>query len=307
MPGKNISFLIARIPPKIMLLATAVLAISAAAMVELELQKAHQQLTDAQLKSTHKDMASLLVAKTDIQEGQTISADVLSMEAVEAGRVPAGALQDTASALGLKAQTAIPKGESILSQNLKVPQVARGFATKIRSGYRAITFPVDTSTGVAGFLLPDSRVDILAQTGSGADGRVLPILSDVQVVAVGQTYQKKPGQDEAQPTSSVTVAVMPGEAQKLINAMSSGKLYCLMRNQSDHTPLAVRDTSSLFASTRPAQESEPTLTSSRTLPATPSAIPSRISPAPEISPKTDPHNVDVWFANKKDALSFPKQ
>ncbi len=59
---------------------------------------------------------------------------------------------------------------------------------------RALTFGVDNNSGVAGFVNPDSRVDIIAMVGTGADTKAAPILSDVEVIAVGQLYQKSPGQ-----------------------------------------------------------------------------------------------------------------
>jgi pilus assembly protein CpaB len=305
MSHQNISLLIARIPPKIMLAVLTLLALSSAGLVHWEIEKTQRQLADEHQINARKNMSGLLVAARDIAEGESISADALRLATVESGRLPVGALSDTAAALGLQAKFPICAGDSILSANLQAPRKATGFQTRIKSGLRAITFPVDASTGVAGFLTPDCRVDILAQTGSGADARAVPILSDVQVVAVGQTFRKKPGEEEAQPASNVTVAVLPAQGAKLINAMTTGKLYCLMRNQADHQPLAVRDISSAFPDNKPVQPNGTELSQMPLPPRTPSAVapPAKSESAPLPPPL---HNVDIWSADKRDALTFPQ-
>ena len=55
---------------------------------------------------------------------------------------------------------------------------------------RAITFGIDNNTGVAGFVNPESHVDIMSIVGAGADIKAQPILSDVEVIAVGQSFRK---------------------------------------------------------------------------------------------------------------------
>lgn len=307
MSGQNISLLIARIPPKIMLAAISAMAVAAGIFVNMELEKSHRLLVDEQKKSTKKRLSQLLVAVKEIPEGSPVTADALRVQDVEEGTIPAGALHNAGEALGMEANFTIHTGDSILTQSLRMPVQAQGFSAKIKSGLRAITFPVDASTGVAGFLSPDCRIDIMLQSGSGADAKASPVLSDVQVVAVGQTYQKRAGAAEAQPVGSVTVAVQPSDGQKLINAMSSGKLYCLMRNQSDHTPLVVRDiTPALPVQARPG--AEPDLSALPFKLPVPHSVPEQAAAAKDQKANRLPslHSIDVWSANKKDALAFPK-
>jgi Flp pilus assembly protein CpaB len=142
--------------------------------------------------------------------------------------------------------------------------------------------------------------------GSGAESKTMPILSDVHVVAVGQTYKKTAGQTEAQPTSSVTVEVQPADGGKLINAMAAGKLYCLMRNQSDHAPITVRDISGSL--NKKASQSTPSELS--VLPTT-SLQETKLPPPPPPDSSAavqDPrHSIQLWSANKKDELTVPKE
>lgn len=307
MSGRNLFLLASRIPPKLMLLIVTSLALCASFLVQQEMSKKDSLLKQQQLAANQKETGPLLVAARDIPEGATISADALEVKTVETTKIPVGALSDSAGAVGLLARMPIHAGDTVLSQSLKFPERAKGFEAKIKAGYRAITFPVDASTGVAGFLTPDCHVDILAQMGSGAESTAAPILSDVQVVAVGTIYKKTPGSEDAQPTSSVTVAVQPKEAAKLINAMAAGKLYCLMRSQNDHSPLAVKDVSKIVPSSSSKTESYSEITAMPSMPTT-LPTPPPVLDTPEEGPAAHPaYNVDAWSANKKENVSFPSK
>ena len=307
MSGRDFFLLASRIPPKLMLVIVTGLALASTILVQSELSRKDQALKDQQIKANQKETGPMLVAAREIPEGATISAESLEVKQVDLRNIPVGALTDTGAAVGLMARMPIHAGDSLLSQSVKYPEQAKGFEAKIKAGYRAITFPVDASTGVAGFITPDSHVDILAQIGSGAESTATPILSDVQVVAVGTVYKKVPGIEEAQPTSSVTVAVQPVDAGKLINAMAAGKLYCLMRSQNDHSPLAVKDVSKIMPSSRAKSENYSELT---VMPQIPSSLPP--APPPVLEPvqeatQASPYNVDAWSANKKENVSFPSK
>jgi len=136
-------------------------------------------------------------------------------------------------------------------------------------------------------------------------------LSDVQVVAVGQMYQKTPG-GTATPTSSLTVAVSPSEAQKLVKAISASKIYVALRNASDHEPVATVDVTQMYKK----ENSKNLISSIDNLPA-----PSNLAPPP--LPMTDipmtagpqsattgfqpaNHEVELWSGSKKDLLSVPR-
>lgn len=184
-----------------------------------------------------------------------------------------------------------------------------GFEARLKQGMRAITFGVDNNSGVAGFLNPESHVDVLAMVGAGADTKASPILSDIEVIAVGQTYQRQPGQQAATPASSVTVAVTPEDAQKLVKAVAASKLYLSLRNEKDHQPIATVDVTSLFAKPVKADPAvailpEPTRFN---VPEPPSlnglGVTEQSSAA--LPPQQPPHEIEVWAASRKDVVSVP--
>jgi len=202
----------------------------------------------------------------------------------------------------------------ILSTHDLAPQgISLSFESHVKQGMRAVTFAVDANSGVAGFIAPDSHVDILGMAGNGADTRVAPILSDVQVVAVGQMFERQ-AKNQANPAGSVTVAVSPEDTQKLIKALSASKLYLSLRNGSDHAPVATVDVTALYP--RPIKASSATsggesAISNLAPPPLPDFTGGPIASASFNSNNGQPvppplHEIEMWTGSKKDVVSVPK-
>jgi len=149
--------------------------------------------------------------------------------------------------------------------------------------------------------------------GSGAETRVAPILSDVQVIAVGQVYQREAGASQAMPTNSVTVAINPEDAQKLVKAVAASKLYLSLRGQGDHAPLLTVDVTQLF----PRKMEEPGRNQLADLPPPPSQDLAPSLPSPEFADqattsaeaqeaaKIQPvnHEIEMWAASARQVIN----
>lgn len=300
MRGSNFFLMImSRIPPKVMLLVMLALATTATVMVQQTIEKNKPKPQIAEAVPTE----AVLVSIKDIPEGTTIEQDAFKIAEMPSKEIPRGALRSSGMVLGLKAKANISANDFFFSQFLAMAERPTGFESKIREGHRAFTIPVDTNTGVAGFLTPDSHVDIMAQIGSGADSHAMVILGDVQVIAVGQQFKRMPGQSEAQPVSSVTVSVSPADAGKLANAMSSGKLYCLMRNSKDYSPVQTTDVSKAF------KKPVDSIPQSDLVNVPPPILPEIPKLPPPDLPKSSAEearlrNVDMWAGSKKDQMEF---
>lgn len=255
MNSRSLLMLFARISPRTMLVLILGLSAGVTWVVTSELgnRKAEQELI-ATASAPVKQKTTILICSRNLDEGTIIAPEDIVTRVVEAERAPIDALTTADAAVGRTVKFPIAAGTLISQRDLALMEVTKGFQSKLRAGERAVTFAVDNSTGVAGFVSPDSHVDVMVQVGAGADSKTRAILSDVRVVASGTTYQKLPGQSEAQPASTVTVAVQPFDAAKLINAMAAGKIYLTLRSDVDHTPIAVSDFNSLFRAQRPTPE-----------------------------------------------------
>jgi len=247
----------------------------------------------------------------DIAEGQPIPSDSLEEREIEQSKIPQDAITSSSLATGRIAKYGILAGQIVSQHDLAPQGISLGFESKLKEGKRALTFGIDNNTGVAGFVNPDSRVDIIAMVGSGADTKAAPILSDVDIIAVGQIYQKAAGQSTAIPSSSVTVCVSPEDANKLIKAISASKLYLTLRNDKDHTPVATVDVTSMFSGNPSGKDDLAQLPAPSSLPPPPlpgapdmgNGMPGAMAPA--APPPPPMHEIEIWRGGNKDVVSVP--
>lgn len=303
---------ITRIPPAVMLMTIVGVAAVVTAMVSQHLESTDKtaQQNAAALTAKLNQTGKAVVAIKDIAEGEVISANCLEEREMQVGKIPQDAISSASLAAGRTSKYGITSNQIISQHDLANSTASQGFETKLKEGSRAITFAVDNNSGVAGFITPDSHIDILSMVGSGADTKAAPILSDVQVVAVGQMYQKTPG-GSATPASSLTVAVNPSEAQKLVKAISASKIYVSLRNTNDHEPVATVDVTQMYKK----ENSKNLISSIENLPSpsnlTPPPLPDMNVPgvpAAQSATGFQPtnHEVELWSGSKKDILTVPR-
>lgn len=295
--SRNIMMMLCRVSPKTMLILLFGLAATFTWFINAEFEKT--KLANTPPVPVVKPRTHVVVCARNIAEGATISPEDLTSEDVDASRVSADVLNDPIAAVGHQSKFMIMAGTLVSAHDIAPLQAATGFQAKLQEGERAVTMAVDNTTGVAGFISPDSHVDVMVQVGSGADSKARAILSDVRVVATGTVYQRNRGETNAQPTSTVTVAVTPEHAASLINAMAVAKIYLTLRSDCDHTPIAVSDVNSLL---KPAPRTAVAFAEPFHLPPPPrEAAASQVfhvdAPMP---PPIRSYEVEQWAGNKKD-------
>src|ERR1035438_404816 len=107
--------------------------------------------------------------------------------------------------------------------------------------FTPISVRVNDVVGVAGFVLPGMRVDVLV-TGrppNRTDTETQTVLQNISVLTAGQTLQSD---SKSQPimTPVVTLLVSPAEAEALTLANSEGHIQLVLRNSTDQTAVATR-------------------------------------------------------------------
>jgi pilus assembly protein CpaB len=308
-PLRALFLSLSRMPPAVMLLIIVGLAVVVTMMVTGKMSESQAELERERAAMTAKASEKVKVVYTtkDIPEGATIGADALEEKDCEVGKVPADALQSSSYAVGRIAKYGIPAGQIMSQHDMAPVGVSVGFESKIKEGQRAITFAVDNQSGVAGFVAPGSHCDIMCVVGNGRETKAAPILSDVEVAAVGTVYQKSSGSSGATPASSVTVSVNPEDASKLIKAVTAGKLYLTLRNEKDRTPVAVTDVVNLFEKPPVPRSEVAALPPPSALPPPPlPGAPSKVSTEPTPPPPPPLHEIELWSGSKKETLSVPK-
>jgi len=311
-PFRSLFLSLSRMPPVLMLIVILGLAI-VVTMYVMGIVNSSQQEAERvkQAAAAQQSVKTKVVyAAKAIDEGQIIPAEALEERDVEASKAPVDAFNSANAVVGQQAAYPVMAGQIISQHAVKQMAIQTGFESRVKEGMRALTFGVDSNSGVAGFIAPGSRVDVIAIAGSGGDTKAAPVMSDVEVIAVGTTYQKAAGSTTANPAGSVTVACTPEDAVKLIRAVSAAKPYLVLRNDKDHAPVAVIDIKDLFPkahhdATEVASLPAPNLPPPP-LPGAPAAGDMGAA-APNTPPPPPPmHEIEMWSGGKKEVLSVPQ-
>lgn len=180
--------------------------------------------------------AKIIIPARDLQIGTIIKdADLSSGEWV--GPLPKGALVSKDVVVGRGVVSQLYRGEPIVDSRLAPVGSGGGLAATIKPGMRACAIRVDDVVGVAGFVLPGMRVDVLVSgNGPGVpanDGpKVKTLLQNIEVLSAGTNIQKD---NDGKPVSVqvVNLLVTPEQAELLSLANNQTKLQLVLRNPLD--------------------------------------------------------------------------
>ncbi|MDZ4307581.1 Flp pilus assembly protein CpaB [Allopontixanthobacter sp.] len=186
----------------------------------------------------------VLVAQRALPVGTIITADSISFQQWPEEMVQDAYFLDGESditqLLGTVVRYQISAGEPVTQGSLVAPG-DRGFlAAALGPGMRAVTVPVSAKTGVAGFVFPGDRVDIvLTQSvkGEGSDLKAAEtFLRNLRVLATDQsaTQETEEGKTVVKEFRTVTVEVTPKMAEKIAVAQTIGTLSLSLRSIADN-------------------------------------------------------------------------
>ncbi len=132
----------------------------------------------------------------------------------------------------------IDRSELILRPKITGPGQRASLSVLLEEGQRAVTVRVDDIRGVAGFILPGDRVDVMllrAETRQGETENSADVLLEyVKVLAIDQLLNERQDQPTvATVAKAVTLQVSPEQAQKLLLAGNVGKLSLVLRQPAE--------------------------------------------------------------------------
>ena len=214
----------------------------------------------------------VLVARKELPVGTMIDAESLTFqpwpkEMMQSAYYTEGQPDsDMSKLLGTVVRYPITAGQPMTRGALVGPK-DRGFlAAALGPGMRAITVPVNATTGVAGFVFPGDRVDVMLtqEVAGGGDGPALKVtetvIRNVRVLATDQRTDSKgeDGQTLVRTFSNVTMEATPRIAEKIAVAQSLGQLSLVLRSIADNSSELERAIASgdvkVPEGTNPAQE-----------------------------------------------------
>lgn len=201
------------------------------------------------------ELSRVVAAAAQIPFGTKIDATHLKMIELPPESVPEGAFTDVNETLGLIAVQPIYPGEILIAGRIVETLGGSALAAVVEPGMRAITVRVDDVVGVAGFLLPGNRVDVIATRrgrGRGSEGSEAKTLTEnLRVLAVDQSTAT----DKEAPVvvRAVTLEATPHQAEEIVQWTQEGKVQLVLRNPLEGADqVAVADLGNEGADTDPA-------------------------------------------------------
>lgn len=197
------------------------------------------------------DTVEVLIAKSDIARGQTLSAADLSWQAWPSSSAGdnfiSKAKQPNAleSYSGMIARTPFVAGEPVREAKLVDAKGSGFMAAILTPRMRAISTQISPETGAGGFILPNDRVDVIltlrnARDAAKVGGASETILRNVRVLAIDQSIEEKNGQ-KVVVGKTATLELLPGQAETLALSHELGTLTLSLRSMADTSADDSRD------------------------------------------------------------------
>jgi pilus assembly protein CpaB len=182
-------------------------------------------------------MAKIAVAVVDLPLASKIKPEDLTLADWPADHLPQGSVRDPKELVGRILLSRAVAGQPVLSSMLAAKNAGNGLAALIPSNMRAMAVRVDDVVGVAGFIHPDDRVDVMVTMTPprpGAQTTTKIFMQNVKVLAVGQEVEANDqARMHANPATVATLLVSPVDAERLALAAAQGRLLLTLRSWTD--------------------------------------------------------------------------
>jgi pilus assembly protein CpaB len=216
-----------------------------------------QNLSPVTIAAPSVPVATIVVAAQALRYGDELSASQLREMPWPAGDMPKGAFKTRDELMQGKERRVVlapmEPNELVLDSKITGPGQRSTLSALMEEGMGAVTVQVNEVVGVAGFVLPGERVDVLmTRYESGGDGGPQGagamtaaqnsysdvVLRNIRVLAVGQMADEKNSKPSV--VNAVTIEVSPVDAQKVALASRAGSLSLMLRKAGDASDLAPR-------------------------------------------------------------------
>jgi pilus assembly protein CpaB len=176
----------------------------------------------------------VVVATTELPVGTRIRPQDLRIVSVPEELAPQTSFEKTDDVKDRVVTSLVMKDEPVVPSRLAPPGSAPGLAPMIPAGFRAVSVRVNDVIGVAGFIQPGMRVDVLAsgRVPNSDDSVTRTVLQNVAVLSAGQVLTPEP-KGQVINAQVVTLQVRPEEAEILALTSGEGRIQLVLRNSAD--------------------------------------------------------------------------
>ena len=180
------------------------------------------------------------VAAHNLPTGSRLTEKDVKLVAWPAKNPVPGAFSEVKPIVDRGLVASVSENEPLTETKLAPVGSGAGLPPSIPPGMRAMSVKVDEVIGVAGFVVPGTRVDLvvtLRASGQAEESMSRTVASNVLVLTAGTRFDQEQAKDgKPQPSTVVTLAVSPTDAERVALASSEGKISLALRNPLDVTP-----------------------------------------------------------------------
>jgi pilus assembly protein CpaB len=179
----------------------------------------------------------IVLATRDLEMGTVLKEEDVKLSDWPSA-VPAGVALKTQDVVGRGVTTPIFAKEPVIESRLAPKGAGGGLAAMIPHGMRAVAIRVNEVVGVAGFVTPGMRVDVLISGNKpGGDGKLgtvtRTLLQNLEVLSAGTDF-KKDAEGKPIQVQVVNMLVTPEQAEQLSLASNQTQIQLVLRNPLDH-------------------------------------------------------------------------
>jgi pilus assembly protein CpaB len=182
--------------------------------------------------------AHAVVAASSLPMGTLLTRENVKLVAWPAQTPLAGGFDSLDAVVDRGLIAPVSENEPLTESKLAPREAGAGLSPAIPSGMRAMSVRVNEVIGVAGFVVPGTRVDVLVTIRQEDQSRTQVVLDNVQVLSAGTRYDQENARQEGKPIPStvVTLLVSPEDAERITLAQTEGQIMLALRNPLDTDP-----------------------------------------------------------------------
>jgi pilus assembly protein CpaB len=174
------------------------------------------------------------VAARDLPMGTLLAAADVKLVAWPASNPVAGAFSTTEEVVNRGLVAGVVANEPLTGSKVAAREAGAGLPPIITPGMRAVSVKVDDVVGVAGFVVPGTRVDVVVTINQQQQSVARVVVANIQVLAAGTKIDQQQARDgRPVPATVVTLLVTPEQAERISLASSVGRITLALRNPLD--------------------------------------------------------------------------
>ena len=193
---------------------------------------AYQMIRSIPVRQVEAPTMMVVAATRTVSTGSRLTPEDVKLIAWPARTPVPGSFSKIEEVANRAVLSQVLENEPITQSKLASPEAGAGLQMTIPEGMRAISVRVNEVVGVAGFVVPGTKVDVFVTLADAT--RV--VVSNVTVLTAGTRYDQDKTKGEPIPSSVVTLLLTPEDASRVVLASTAGQIMLALRNPLDVAP-----------------------------------------------------------------------